>query len=150
LEAKNVKTDELKAGEAKAKTARVLAGAKVVYMATNGSHGHPNVRAITTAKADGAEALWFVTDAGSSKVAELAADGKAVIYAAAPRGAGECRVWGSVDILDDKASRKAVWRDEFAEYYPEGVNSPELRVLRFNIANGVYCSKAGKKGEFKN
>jgi general stress protein 26 len=145
-----MKTNELKAEEAKTKTGRVLAGAKVVYMATNGSHGHPNVRAMSTAKAEGVKALWFVTDAGSSKVAELAGDNKSVIYAAAPRGAGECRVWGSVDILDDGASRKTAWRDEFMEHFPGGAGSPELRVLRFNIANGVYRSKAGKRGEFKN
>ncbi|MDR2779702.1 MAG: pyridoxamine 5'-phosphate oxidase family protein [Synergistaceae bacterium] len=144
-----MKTNELKAEEAKAKTERVLAGAKVVYMATNGSHGHPNVRAMSTVKADGADVLWFVTDAGSSKVAELASDGKAVVYAEASRG-GECRVWGSVDVLDDDASRKVVWRNELAEHFPGGASSPELRVLRFNVANGVYCSKAGKKGEFKN
>jgi general stress protein 26 len=145
-----MKTNELKAEEARTKTERVLAGAKVVYMATNGSHGHPNVRAMVTAKAEGAKVLWFVTDAGSSKVAELAGDAKSVIYAPAPRGAGECRVWGSVDILDDDASRETAWRDEFREHFPGGAASPELRVLRFNIANGVYCGKTGRKGEFKN
>ncbi|MDR1508826.1 MAG: pyridoxamine 5'-phosphate oxidase family protein [Synergistaceae bacterium] len=145
-----MKTSELGAKEARAKTERVLAGAKVVYMATNGSHGHPNVRAMSPAKTDGAKALWFVTDVGSSKIAELVNDGKSVIYAMAPRAAGECRVWGSVDILDDEKSRKIAWRDEFAEHFPGGKDSPELRVLRFNVSNGVYCGKTGKKGEFKN
>jgi general stress protein 26 len=145
-----MKTDALSTAEAKAKTERVLTEAKVVYMATNGSHGHPNVRAMSPAKADGTKALWFITDAGSSKIAELANDGKSVIYAEARRGAGECRVWGSVDILEDSASREMVWRDEYKEHFPGGIDSPELRVLRFNVSNGVYCGKTGKKGEFKN
>ncbi|MDR1136915.1 MAG: pyridoxamine 5'-phosphate oxidase family protein [Synergistaceae bacterium] len=145
-----MKTDEFSAKEASAKTERILAGAKVVYIATNGSHGHPNVRAMTPAKTDGAKTLWFVTDVGSSKVAELTRDGKAVIYAAAPRGTGECRVWGGVDILEDRASREAAWRDEFAAHFPDGMDSPNLRVLRFNVSNGIYCDKTGKNGVFEN
>jgi general stress protein 26 len=145
-----MKTNEISAEQAMSKTERVLAGAKVVYMATNGSHGHPNVRAMSTAKTDGVKTMWFVTDAGSSKAAELANDNKSVVYAMAPRGAGECRVWGSVDILDDEESRQSVWREDFEEHFSDGPDSPELRVLRFNISNGVYSNKAGKSGEFKN
>jgi general stress protein 26 len=146
-----MKTNSLSAKEARAKTERILSGAKVVYMATNGSHGHPNVRAMTPAKIDGTETVWFVTGANSSKFAELARDDKSVVYAAAPRGSGECRIWGLVEILDDKASRKIAWRDEFAEHFPDGgIDSPDLRVLRFNVSNGMYCGKTGQKGEFKN
>jgi general stress protein 26 len=137
--------------EAREKVSKVLAGAKTVYLGTNGSHGHPNVREMSVAYAVRAETVWFVADAGSSKVTELTKDNKAVLYVSAPRNSGECRLWGYVDILDDPASKKLVWKDEYKEFlFQEGIDSPRLRTLCFHVANGFYRSKAGKAGEFKN
>ncbi|MDR1965081.1 MAG: pyridoxamine 5'-phosphate oxidase family protein [Synergistaceae bacterium] len=143
-------SNEISGKEAKGKAEALLGGAKTVYMGTNGSHGHPNVRAMMPVKVDGVKEIWFATDLESSKILELAKDSKAVIYVQAPRNAGECRLWGHVDILDDSESRKIVWRDELKKHFPDGANSARLRVLRFNVSNGVYCNKSGKIGEFKN
>ncbi|MDR1578739.1 MAG: pyridoxamine 5'-phosphate oxidase family protein, partial [Synergistaceae bacterium] len=109
-----MKNGELTKKEILEKASRILETAKCVYMATNGENGHPNLRALVTAKVEGAKTLWFVADEESSKVQELLRDDKAVIYAPAARGAGEARFWGNVEILDDMASKKKVWSDEFA------------------------------------
>jgi general stress protein 26 len=133
------------------KVEKILSGAKVVYMGTNGSHGHPNVRAVSPARVDGTDTIWFATDLNSSKIIELVKDDKAVIYALGPRMSDECRLWGSVAILDDAASRKNVWSDDVKRHvFSDGVNSGSLRVLRFDISNGCYSGKGGKCGEFKN
>jgi general stress protein 26 len=106
---------------------------------------------MTPARVEGTACIWFVTDLESSKIIELIKDSKAVIYASAPRLVAECRLWGSVDILDDPASKKLVWRDEFKKHlFPDGASLSRLRVLRFNVSNGVYSGKGGRGGEFKN
>jgi general stress protein 26 len=151
MEAILVKANEIDKNETKGKVAKILSGAKLVYLGTNGSHGHPNIRAMSPAQVVGTETVWFVTDFESSKIAELAQDNKAVLYAAAPRNAGECRLWGHIDILDDPESRKLVWKDEFKEFFfEEGIDSPRLRVLLFHVSNGVLYGKNGKIGEFNN
>jgi general stress protein 26 len=119
-------------------------------MGTNGENGHPNLRALVTAKAEGIKTLWFLSDEESSKVQELLRDDKAVIYAPALRGAGEVRFWGNVEILEDMASRKKVWSDEAAAHFPEGIESPNIRVLRFKVSNGIYADKNWQKHAFKN
>ncbi|MDR1915000.1 MAG: pyridoxamine 5'-phosphate oxidase family protein [Synergistaceae bacterium] len=146
-----MKAGEFSNKEARAKIEKMLSGAKIVYMGTNGSHGHPNIRAVSPAKIEGVETIWFVTDLNSSKIIELVKDNKAVVYALGARMVAECRLWGYVTILDDAASKKSVWHDDLKKHlFPDGVNSSSLRVLRFDVSNGYYSSKGGKCGEFKN
>jgi len=120
------------------KAAKLLAGAKTVYLATNGSHGHPNLRALSPVTVEGVRTVWFATDAVSNKVQELQNDKHAVIYVDAPRAACECRLWGFVEILDDMESREKIWNEEVAKHCPDGIESPDLRVLRFDVVNGRY------------
>jgi general stress protein 26 len=140
--------DALNAEDAMEKAEHLLETAKTVYMGTNGSHGHPNLRAMAIAKLEWPGAVWFVTDAGSSKTAEILSDSKAVLFASAPRGAGECRLWGHVDILDDMDSKKSVWKSDFKKHFPEGPDAPSLRVLRFSVSNGEYRGRDRRKVEF--
>ena len=141
-EAALMKKTENGANDAIEKTAKLLAGAKKVYLATNGSHGHPNLRAISPAKAEGARTVWFAVHADSNKISELVNDNHAVIYFDAPRMGGEFRLWGFVEILDDMESRKKIWGKDYEEFFPDGgIESPSLRVLRFDAVNGTYMNK---------
>jgi general stress protein 26 len=145
-----MKNGELTKKEILEKASKILEAAKCVYMATNGENGHPNLRALLTAKTEGTKTLWFVTDEKSSKVQELLRDDKAVIYAPAARGAGEVRLWGGVEVLEDMASKKHVWSDKAAAHFQGGIESPDIRVLRFRVSNGIYADKNWQKHAFKN
>jgi general stress protein 26 len=145
-----MKNGELTKKEVAERASKILEAAKCVYMATNGENGHPNLRAVVTTKAEGIKTLWFVTDDESSKVQELLRDDKAVIYAPAARGAGEVRLWGNVEILEDMASKKKIWSAECDAHFPAGIESPNARVLRFKVSNGVYVDKNWQKHAFKN
>ena len=145
-----MKSSELTKKEVAEKVSKILEAAKCVYMATNGENGHPNLRAMVMAKAEGVKTLWFVADEESSKVKELLRDDKAVIYAPAPRGGGEVRLWGNVEILEDMTSRKKVWSAEIDQHFPEGIESPNVRVLRFKVSNGIYADRNWQSHAFKN
>ena len=136
-----MKKSDNSVNDAIAKTAKFLAGAKTVYLATNGSHGHPNLRALAPIAVEGARTVWFSTFAGSNKIQELQRDNHAALYFDAPRMAGELRLWGFVEVLDDVESRKKVWNDMTAKHFPDGIESPDLRVLRFDVTSGIYTNK---------
>ena len=136
-----MKKSEDSANDVIAKSAKLLAGAKTVYLATNGSHGHQNLRALAPITVDGVRTIWFATFAESNKVHELLHDNHAAVYFDAPRMAGELRLWGFVEILDDMESRKKIWNDDTAKHCPDGIDSPNLRALRFDVTSGIYTNK---------
>ena len=134
--------------EAMDKAEKILSGAKAVFLATNGSHGHPNLRALAPIGREGLSTVWFAVNAQSCKIAELMCDSKAVVYGYAPRTLAEFRMWGNAAILDDEESKERFWCDEFEEYFT-GKDDPDLRILRFDAISGVYADKSGKGGMFK-
>ncbi|MDR3353809.1 MAG: pyridoxamine 5'-phosphate oxidase family protein [Synergistaceae bacterium] len=144
-----MKIEDINNKDAKAKAEKLLAESKVVFMGTNGSHGHPNVRAMVPQKHDETRTIWFATNLESSKIIELIKNNKAVVYAYSQKNMSECRFWGAVSTLDDAASRKHIWNDELKKHY-SGIEDPNLRVLRFDISNGIYSNKDGKGGSFTN
>ena len=143
-----MKERELTHKEVKGKVEKFLGKCKAVFMATNGSHGHPNVRAMVPLRVDGTDTLWFITDLDSSKIIELVKDDKAVIYAYEPRTMVECRLWGTIAILEDGSSIRQLWHDALRKYF-DGPEDPRIRVLRFDVSNGVYCGKDHEAIEFR-
>jgi general stress protein 26 len=148
-EAALVKQTEIGKDGVTQKIIKLLTSVNKVYLATNGAHGHPDVRAMAPIKVDGMKTIWFASSDGSNKVLELQQDNHAMVYVEAPRMGGECRLWGYIEILNDKDSREHVWTDVTAEHYPEGVDSPELRALRFDVVYGTFSDKNWETTPFK-
>jgi general stress protein 26 len=144
-----MKEHEISREEARAKAEKLLSGAKTLFLATNGSHGHPNLRAMVPLLIEGVEVLWFSAHQESSKIIELAKDDKAAVFGYSPRSISEFRLWGSVEVLDDMASKERVWTDALKEHFPGGVQDPNLRILRFRSISGLFNAKDGKSGIFE-
>ncbi|MDR1021316.1 MAG: pyridoxamine 5'-phosphate oxidase family protein [Synergistaceae bacterium] len=144
-----MKEHEISREDAMAKALKLLSGTKTVFLATNGSHGHPNLRAMAPLGSEGTHTLWFSTSSESSKVNELAHDDKAVVYGYSPRNMSEFRLWGSVEVLDDTDSREYIWTEALKEHFPGGASDPNLRVLRFSAVSGMYTAKDGQNGVFE-
>ena len=144
-----MKEREIPQKEARAKAEKLLSGIKTVFLATNGSHGHPNVRAMMPLLFEGVETLWFSTHLESSKIMELVKDDKAAVFGYSSRSLSEFRLWGNVKILDDLVSRKHVWTDALKERFPGGAQDPNLRILRFNAVSGLFSGKDGHSGIFE-
>ncbi len=144
-----MKERELSPKDARAKVEKLMSNVGTMFFATNGSHGHPNVRAMMPVRLDGTETVWFTTSLESSKLIELVKDNKAAIYGYAPNTMAEFRLWGNVTILDDHESRRHIWTDELKKHFPGGADDPSMRVLRFDVVSGLYY-KDGKSGLFSN
>ena len=139
---------ELTPAEAKAQILQMLVKNPFVSMATFGTDDWPDVRAMVVAATDGVDALWFATCPDSSKVAQTRKNPKATIYGYDLATMTEFRVFGSIELLDDAASRRKVWSDEFLEHWPDGVDSPNMIVMRFSTACGVYDRYGKEIGKF--
>ncbi|MDR1944301.1 MAG: pyridoxamine 5'-phosphate oxidase family protein, partial [Synergistaceae bacterium] len=72
-----MKERKLSQKDARGKAEKLLSDTKTVFLASNGSHGHPNLRAMAPLSFEGVENLWFATSLESSKILELIKDSKA-------------------------------------------------------------------------
>ena len=141
-------TPTLSASEAKAAALKTLESLPFVAFGTFGLDGWPNLRMLAVAAKDGIDTLWFATSTTEKKIDELRANSKAAVYAFDPQSLREFRLFGNVELLSDPASRRKAWHDDFLQYFPEGVNSPTMIVLKFTTHHGQYAAYGEGIGTF--
>lgn len=134
--------------EAKAAALKTLESVPYISFGTFGLDAWPNLRMLVVATKDDIDTLWFATSTTEKKVAELKANPNAVVYAYHPESMKEFRLFGTVELLSDPSSRRKVWDDDFLQYFPEGVDSPSMIVLKFTTDHGHYASYGEGVGTF--
>ena len=145
----------LDAADAKSRILQMLEKNPFVSLATCccasgiiGSNDWPDVRVLLVAAKDGVDSVWFATSTESSKIAQLRKNPKAAIYGYDMEAMTEFRLFGNVELLSDSASRQKIWRDDFIQHFPDGIDSPTMIVLRFDTDHGVYDSYGREIGKF--
>ena len=134
--------------EAKSRILQLLEKNPFVSLATFGANDWPDVRVLLVAAKDSTDSIWFATSTESAKIAQLQQNPKATIYGYDLEAMTEFRLFGNVKLLSDSASRQKIWQDDFLQYFPDGIDSPEMIVLRFDTDHGVYDSYGRELGNF--
>lgn len=48
---------------------------------------------------------------------------------------------GTMEVLEDEATKRAMWRTGDKMYYPKGVTDPDYCILKFTATSGrYYCN----------
>ena len=138
----------LDAMEVKSRILQMLEKETFVSLATFGTDGYPDVRVLLVAAKDGVDSIWFATETTTSKIAQLRKNPKAALYGHNMESMTEFRLFGSVELLTDAAARKKIWREDFIQHFPDGIDSPTMIILRFNTDHGAYDSYGRGTGKF--
>lgn len=113
--------------------------------------GFPQVKAMLAPR--GREELrvfWFSTNASSMRVAQFRRNGAVCLYFCDPRTFRGLLLTGTMEVLEDAASRRLVWREGDERYYPGGVDGPDCCALRFTARTGrYYCDFHSENFEIK-
>ncbi|MDR1045257.1 MAG: pyridoxamine 5'-phosphate oxidase family protein [Candidatus Adiutrix sp.] len=126
---------------------RLLGPEKAVFLITIDETGKPDARAMAIAKSEG-PTLWMMTCKLSDKYRQLSKNPECLLYATDLEDTPsymELRLRGKIELLDDAESKAAVWRDDYACYFPGGRDDPDLGVLKFTAESGTLQSQAGKE-----
>lgn len=107
-------------------------------LGTNSGDGYPHIKALIKMENEGLKTVWFSTNTSSKRVKQLLNDPKASVYFLDDENWAGLMLVGDVEILQDDASRKRLWREGYEKYYPLGVNDPDYTVLRFTAHWGNY------------
>jgi len=133
--------------ETKARVLQMLDKSPFVSFATCGED-YPDVRVLLVITKDGTDTIWFATESGSDKLDQLRKNPKAALYGYELEAMKEFRLFGSVELLTDSAARQKIWRDDLLQYFPDGIDSPTMVVMRFNTEKGMYSDYLTETGKF--
>ncbi len=86
--------------------------------------------------------LWFATDADSHKISEIGATTK--VNVSFSSSAAWVSVSGNAQVLDDRAKAKELWNPALEAWFPDGPESPGLRLLKVSADSAEYWDTPGK------
>ena len=93
--------------------------------------------------------LWFFTDVRSIKVEEVSAENKVHLVYAHPGKESYIDVWGKADVITDKKIIKDKWKPLVKAWFPNGVDDPNLALLKVQPNNIYYWdAETGKMVAF--
>jgi general stress protein 26 len=103
--------------------------------------GFPNSKAmLPPRKREGIKHLFFTTNTSSMRVKQYTDNPKACVYFFDKRLFKGVMLRGTMEVLQDNASKKMIWKDGDEMYYQKGVTDPDYCVLKFTAENGRYYS----------
>ena len=112
---------------------------KVSFVGSVGADGFPNMKAmLMPRKREGIREFWFTTNTSSMRVGQYRENPKACIYFFDKRFFRGVMLQGTMEVLEDAASKEMIWEIGDTMYYPGGVTDPDYCVLNLlRIAGGI-------------
>lgn len=109
----------------------------VAFVGSVDAEGFPNMKAmLAPRKREGLSVFYFTTNTSSMRVAQYRRNPQASVYFCDSSSFQGFMLRGTMEVLEDAASRRLIWRDGDTEYYPLGVDDPDYCVLRFTACDG--------------
>jgi len=103
--------------------------------------GFPNTKAmLPPRKREGIKHLFFTTNTSSMRVKQYTANPKACVYFFDKRFFRGVMLKGTMEVLNDSASKEMIWENGDEMYYPKGVTDPDYCVLKFTAQTGRFYS----------
>jgi general stress protein 26 len=116
---------------------KLIDNQKVSFLSSVDQDGFPNTKAmLPPRKREGIRVFYFTTNTSSMRVSQFMKNPKACIYFCDKRFYRGVMLVGTVDVLQDSASKEMIWCDGDTMYYSEGVTDPDYCVLKFTAQKG--------------
>jgi general stress protein 26 len=124
----------------------LIKGIRIAMLVTRGGDGTLRARPMATQEAAFDGTLWFFTANHSSKVTELAESPEVGLTYADPSGHRYVSLSGRGALVHDAAKAKELWSPLYREWFPKGVEDPELALLRVEVSRAEYWDSPGMLG----
>ncbi len=119
--------------DARLQLERLMNQARAVMLITLAEDGALRGRPMVPRPEAYGETLWFATRTTTDKAREVAVDPRALV--SYQSGLTAAVVSGRATLVHDAASRRAVWTDKWQLWFPEGPESPEIDLIRFDATH---------------
>ena len=107
-------------------------------MLTTISGGHLRSRPMSTQKFEFDGDLWFFTSDRTHKVDEIEKDNRVNVAYSAPDDNKYVSVSGTATVSKDRAKMEELWNPILKAWFPDGLESPDLCLLKVNVEEAEY------------
>ena len=109
------------------------------FISSVDQEGFPNTKAMLAPRLrEGLHTFYLTTNTSSMRVAQYRENPKACLYFCDRRYFRGVMLIGTVEVLEDDASKALIWQEGDTMYYPGGVTDPDYCVLRFTALSGRF------------
>ena len=114
---------------------------KICFISSIDEDGFPNTKAmLQPRKRNGIKEIYFSTNTSSLKVKSFRNNPKACIYFCDKRFFRGVMLKGTIEVLEDQATKDMIWEKGDTMYYKKGVTDPDYCVLKFTSVSARYYS----------
>lgn len=121
-----------------AKLADLIKDIRIAMLTTVEDSGELRSRPMATQEAEFDGVLWFFTKEHSTKVDEVQKERQVNVSFADPKSQTYVSTSGTAIVSTDKAKMKELWQPTLKAWFPEGLDDPELALLRVTIHQAEY------------
>jgi general stress protein 26 len=121
----------------------VIDGLDTAMFTTVTKEGRLVSRPLRMQEIDEDGAMWFVTDRNSHKTDEIHACPQVNMTFAAPADNTYVSVSGKATVLFDRARLQELWSPAMMVFYPDGLDDPDLCLLRVDMESAEYWDSPG-------
>jgi general stress protein 26 len=121
-----------------AKVAELIKDINIAMMTTEAEDGLLHSRPMATQKTEFDGTLWFFTGLRTGKISEIDWNPE-VNLSYSDGGANKfVSVSGTAEIVDDRAKKEELWSDIYKAWFPQGLDDPDLCLLRVDVTFAEY------------
>lgn len=127
------------------KLGALIRGIPVAMLTTVEPDGSLHSRPMATQDFDFDGQLWFFTGADTAKVHEIDRDHHVNLTYAAPSDNLYIAVSGMARLVRDPVKAKELWSPIHRAWFPEGLDDPNLALLRVDVEKAEYWDSPSSK-----
>jgi general stress protein 26 len=121
-----------------AKVAGLIQDIHVAMLTTEAEDGLLHSRPMATQKTEFDGALWFFTGLSAGMVSEIDWNPEVNLSYARPSDNRYVSISGSAEIVNDRAKMAELWSDIYKAWFPQGLDDPDLCLLRVEVSFAEY------------
>ena len=120
---------------------------RIAMLTTVDEQGVLRSRPMATQEVEFDGDLWFFTSQDTLKVGEINHYRQVNVAYVSAGDERYVSVMGSADVIHDVFKMKELWKPVMKAWFPEGLDDPNLRLIRVNVEQAEYWdTKGGKIG----
>ena len=123
----------------------LIKGIRIAMLTTVDEDGSLRSRPMATQEPEFDGELWFFTGADTAKADEINRDRRVNASYADPDDNRYVSLSGTARILRDEAKAKELWNPFLKAWFPDGVDDPNLRLLRVTVEKAEYWDAPSSK-----